>query len=397
MPYNYQDLASTTLPPEIEMPPGLREDVNYIFSVTYTDPDAMALKEFAEAAATAIERDGKDLGTYPPPQGHIALREFISSELSAKRGSDISPENIFLTSGAGGACQVFVDSFINPGDVVMMDEFCYHGSLNMFLKKGARPCHVAMDQDGIIPEKLEAAIKENIQNGHRPKLIYTISVYHNPTGATISLERRKKIVEISNKYEIPIVENESYADFHIDGPELPPAMIGLDSEGGVMHISAFTKLMGCGLRLGFGAFPESARESLAKVGFGLAPSHLTSMAVHEYLKDNKSAYVAGVAASLGRKRDAMLRSLGEYFPPTCTWTEPQGGMMIWMKLPEGTNTWDILEKSVEKGVKYNPGPIFRADRSGGNHLRLTFSHHTPEEIEEGIAVLAGVFEGEGVI
>ena len=397
MPYNYQDLASTTLPPEIEMPPGLREDVNYIFSVTYTDPDAMALKEFAEAAATAIERDGKDLGTYPPPQGHLALREFISSELSAKRGSEISPENIFLTSGAGGACQVFVDSFINPGDVVMMDEFCYHGSLNMFLKKGARPCHVAMDQDGIIPEKLEAAIKENIQNGHRPKLIYTISVYHNPTGATISLERRKKIVEISNKYEIPIVENESYADFHIDGPELPPAMIGLDSEGGVMHISAFTKLMGCGLRLGFGAFPESARESLAKVGFGLAPSHLTSMAVHEYLKDNKSAYVAGVAASLGRKRDAMLRSLGEYFPPTCTWTEPQGGMMIWMKLPEGTNTWDILEKSVEKGVKYNPGPIFRADRSGGNHLRLTFSHHTPEEIEEGIAVLAGVFEGEGVI
>ena len=397
MPYNYQDLASTTLPPEIEMPPGLREDANYVFSVTYTDPDAMALKEFAEAAATAIERDGKDLGTYPPPQGHIALREFISSELSAKRGSEISPENIFLTSGAGGACQVFVDSFINPGDVVMMDEFCYHGSLNMFLKKGARPCHVAMDQDGIIPEKLEAAIKENIQNGHRPKLIYTISVYHNPTGATISLERRKKIVEISNKYEIPIVENESYADFHIDGPELPPAMIGLDSEGGVMHISAFTKLMGCGLRLGFGAFPESARESLAKVGFGLAPSHLTSMAVHEYLKDNKSAYVAGVAASLGRKRDAMLRSLGEYFPPTCTWPEPQGGMMIWMKLQEGTNTWDILEKSVEKGVKYNPGPIFRADRSGGNHLRLTFSHHTPEEIEEGIAVLAGVFEGEGVI
>ena len=397
MPYNYQDLASTTLPPEIEMPLGLREDAKFTFSVTYTDPDAMALKEFAEATATAIERDGKDLGTYPPPQGHLALREFISSELSAKRGSEISPENIFLTSGAGGACQVFVDSFINPGDVVMMDEFCYHGSLNMFLKKGARPCHVAMDEDGIIPEKLEAAIKENIQNGDKPKLIYTISVYHNPTGATISLERRKKIVEISNKYEIPIVENESYADFHIDGPNLPPAMIGLDDDEGVMHISAFTKLMGCGLRLGFGAFPESARESLAKVGFGLAPSHLTSMAVHEYLKDNKSAYVSGVATSLGRKRDAMLRSLGEYFPPTCTWTEPQGGMMIWMTLPEGTNTWDILEKAVEKGVKYNPGPIFKADRSGGNHLRLTFSHHTPDEIEEGIAVLAGVFEGEGVI
>ena len=397
MPYNYQELASSTLPIEIEMPPGLKEETDYIFSVTYTDPDAMALEEFADATARAIKRDGKDLGVYPPPQGHLGLREFISSELSANRGSEVSSENIFLTSGAGGACQVYVDAFINPGDVVMMDEFCYHGSLNMFLKKGARPCHVSMDQDGLIPEELEKAIQENIKNGDRPKLIYTISVYHNPTGATINLERRKKIVEISNKYEIPIVENESYADFHIDGPELPPAMIGLDSEEGVLHISAFTKLMGCGLRLGFGAFPESARDSLDKVGFGLSPSHLTSMAVHEYLKDNKSAYVSGVASSLGRKRDAMLRSLGEYFPPSCTWTEPEGGMMIWMKLPDGTNTWDVLDKSVEKGVKYNPGPIFRADRGGGNYLRLTFSHHTPDEIEKGISILAEVLESEGVI
>ena len=397
MPYNYQELASSTLPIEIEMPPGLKEEADYIFSVTYTDPDAMALEEFADATARAIKRDGKDLGVYPPPQGHLGLREFISSELSANRGSEVSSENIFLTSGAGGACQVYVDAFINLGDVVMMDEFCYHGSLNMFLKKGARPCHVSMDQDGLIPEELEKAIQENIKNGDRPKLIYTISVYHNPTGATINLERRKKIVEISNKYEIPIVENESYADFHIDGPELPPAMIGLDSEEGVLHISAFTKLMGCGLRLGFGAFPESARDSLDKVGFGLSPSHLTSMAVHEYLKDNKSAYVSGVASSLGRKRDAMLRSLGEYFPPSCTWTEPKGGMMIWMKLPDGTNNWDVLDKSVEKGVKYNPGPIFRADRGGGNYLRLTFSHHTPDEIEKGISILAEVLESEGVI
>ena len=125
MPYNYQELASSTLPIEIEMPPGLKEEADYIFSVTYTDPDAMALEEFADATARAIKRDGKDLGVYPPPQGHLGLREFISSELSANRGSEVSSENIFLTSGAGGACQVYVDAFINPGDVVMMDEFCF--------------------------------------------------------------------------------------------------------------------------------------------------------------------------------------------------------------------------------------------------------------------------------
>ena len=127
----------------------------------------------------------------------------------------------------------------------------------------------------------------------------------------------------------------------------------------------------------------------------MSPSHLTSMAVHEYLKDNREDYISGVAESLRGKRDTLLRSLGEYFPPSCSWTEPDGGMMVWVELPEGCDTWKALDKAVERGVKYNPGPVFRADRKGTNRLRLTYSQNTSEEIEKGIAILADVFEKEG--
>jgi 2-aminoadipate transaminase len=395
MAFDFDSLRSTVLPEEIDMPAALKEDVEYVFSVTYTDPDAMEIKDFADATARVLERDGRELGTYPPPLGHEGLRQLICGHLETNRGLSVSPDNVFLSSGAGGACQTILDAFLDPGDVVLMDEYCYHGSLNMFIKKGAKLVHIEMDENGILPDALEIEMKRLVSEGVRPKMIYTIPVYHNPTGATLSLERRKKLVEISNRYQVPIVENESYADFRLDGPLLPPAMMALDSEEGVMYISAFTKLMGCGLRLGFGVFPENARESLQKVGFGLSPSHLTSMAVHEYLKDHREEYVSGVAESLRGKRDALLRSLGEYFPPSCNWTEPNGGMMVWVELPEGCDTWDALPRAVERGVKYNPGPIFRADRKGRNSLRLTYSHNSPEEIEKGIAILADVFEKEG--
>jgi len=393
---DFTQLSSNSIPPKIEMPASSNADVKYVFSVTYTDPDAMQLDDFARAVDTVIAREGLSLGPYPPSLGHEGLRSFIADDLESNRGIKISSENIFLSSGASGATQTLVAAFIDPGDVVLMDEYCYHGSLNTFMRNGAHPVHIEMDADGMIPRILEDVIKRKIEQGIKPKFIYTISVYHNPTGVTLSFDRRKEIIEISRRYGIPIIENESYADFRLDGPELPPAMMGLADNEGVIYLSAFTKLLGCGLRVGFGVFPESARAPLENVFFGTGPSHLASMAIFEYLSNQKQEYVNNVAISLKMKRDAMLRALSEYFPPSCSWSEPHGGMMIWVTLPQNANTWDVLDIAVERGVKYNPGPIFRADRSATNKLRLTYSQNTPAEIEEGIAILADVFENEGL-
>ena len=173
-------------------------------------------------------------------------------------------------------------------------------------------------------------------------------------------------------------------------------MYGLDDQDGVMHVSAYTKLLGCGLRLGFGVAPDPVKDVVGRLRFGTSPSHLTSMAIYEYLRQHGDEYIEAVARSLGAKRDAMLAALGERFPPSCEWSDPHGGMMLWGKLPEGANTWDTLEKAVEAGVKYNPGAVYRANRSPNNYMRLTYSYHDTDEIAEGIGILADVFEREGL-
>ncbi len=163
-----------------------------------------------------------------------------------------------------------------------------------------------------------------------------------------------------------------------------------------MYVSAFTKLLGCGLRLGFAAVPDAVMKALARLRFGGAPSHLASLAVHDYMRREGDQHIQAVADSLRAKRDAMLTALAEQFPPNCTFTRPYGGMMVWVRLPERADTWKALDRAVEVSVKYNPGPVFRAHRDCRNYLRLTYSHNTPGEISEGIALLAGVFRRHGL-
>ncbi len=394
---DYSNLFSKNLPAEVASPPGQTEDAKYTFSVTYTDRGAMPVQGLAEALADILPREGAELAKYPPPQGHVGLREYIAESMSANRGVEVPVDNIFLASGAGGAVGTILDAFIDAGDTVFVEEFCYSGTLGMLMGKRANVVHVATDQDGMDADALEESVKAHLARGVQPKLIYTIGVYQNPMGMTLSAERRRRMVEISQKYGIPILENESYADFRIDGDPLPPAIYGMDDQGGTSYVSAYTKLMGCGLRLGFGVVPDAVKEVVGKLKFGTSPSGLASMAVYEYLNNHGDEYIAAVSRSLGAKRDAMLAALRENFPPECEWSVPNGGMMLWGRLPEGANTWDALEKAVAAGVKYNPGAVYRASKEPHNYMRLTYSYHDVDEIRDGIAILADVFQREGVI
>jgi 2-aminoadipate transaminase len=170
----------------------------------------------------------------------------------------------------------------------------------------------------------------------------------------------------------------------------------MDDQDSVMYVSAYTKLMGCGLRIGYGVVPEPVMESLKKIRFGGIPSHLAAMGVYQYLTDNREEYISDVAGSLRASRDSMLGALAKHFPSNTSWSKPDGGMMIWVELPEGADTMAALPAAVEADVKYNPGPVFRANRDMSNYLRLTYSHNSPQEIGEGIEILAGVFQREGL-
>ena len=378
-------------------PPELAEDAKYLFSTTFTDPHTIPYQGLSEALSRAMRRqNGADLALYPPPQGHEALRELIAEDLEQKRGLKTSRDAIFLTAGAGGAVQTVLDAFIDPGDVVLAEEFAYMGTLRQLLERRAEVVHVPTDRHGMDTDALESTIKSLDAQGKRPKLIYTISMYQNPMGMTLSAERRERVIALSQHFGVPILENESYADFRIDGDPLPPAMMGMDDQDSVIYVSAYTKLLGCGLRLGYAVVPDQVKETLAQMSFGTSPSHLSTMTVYEFLTHNGAEHIEKVRVSLKAKREAMLAALGEHFPKGCTWSSPTGGMMVWVQLPHGADTWSALPAALEADVKFNPGPQFRATQDRPNFLRLTYSYNSPDEIVDGVAVLADVFRREGL-
>ncbi|MDE2687672.1 MAG: PLP-dependent aminotransferase family protein [Chloroflexota bacterium] len=389
---DYSEFFSKNLPAAVEMPAGLRADTAHIFSVTNAVPQAIDGALYAEAMSSVLLREATSLAGYPGLKGHEGLRGVIADELKDKRSADVDIDDIFISDGAGGAIRKLVDAFIDAGDVVIAEEFTYSGTLNMLLSKRAEVIHVNSDMDGMDTEALEAEIKRLAARGRKPKFIYTIPVYQNPTGATLSLERRKHMLRIAAEYNIPIVENESYADFRIDGDPLPPSMLGMDDSGLVIYVSSYTKLLGCGLRVGFAVASQQVQDVLT----GGMPSQLATMLVYEYLRTRKAQHVETVRRELLSRRDALVSAVRENFPSECEIVAPHGGMMGWVRMPEDADTWAALDSAVEAGVKYNPGGIYRADRARNNHLRMTFSHNTAEEIREGVATLAGVFERRGM-
>ena len=397
---DYAALFSNNLPRSVSTPEGSNAQVKYVFSITNAVPEVINARNYLDAIRAGLESGGPNsLAAYPPPTGHNGLRELVAERLATNRGFSASPDDVFISDGAGGAISIILDSFINPGDAILVEEFTYMGSLRMMLERGAEPIHVLCDDDGMLPDALEDALASLAQVGRSPKFVWMIPVYQNPLGFTPSEPRRRALLDIAQRYNVPVLENESYADFRIDGDPLPTAFSGLSDQGNIMYVSSFTKLLGCGLRVGFGVLPPAVRAALPQVNAENLPrrgvSHLATMMVYEYLREHEAEHIETVRNALQVRRDAMLDALERNFPSFCEWTHPQGGMLVFVRLPEGADTWATLQKATERDVKYNPGGVFRADRGRNNYLRLTYSHNTPGEIREGIARLAELFREEG--
>ncbi len=397
---DYSALFSRNLPRPVAMPDGADAPAKYVFSITNAVPQVIAFDQYLTAVRAGLDAGGPNsLAAYPPPGGHIGLRELIANRLAANRGFAPSPDDVFISDGAGGAVSIILEAFVNPGDPILVEEFTYLGSLRMMLERGAEPIHVACDQHGMLPDALESALRSLTDAGRRPKFVWMIPVYQNPLGFTVPEPRRRALLDVAQRYDVPILENESYADFRIDGPALPTAFSGLTHRDDVIYVSSFTKLLGCGLRVGFGVMPPAVGQALRQVNGGVPPrrgvSHLATMLVYEYLRQRGPDHIEEVRLALAARRDAMLAALAHNFPSSCEWAHPQGGMLIFVRLPENADTWAALPKAVARDVKYNPGGVFRSDRGRNNYLRLTYSHNSPEEIHEGVGRLAELFREEG--
>ena len=219
---DYASLFSRNLPRSVSTPEGASAQVKYIFSVTNAVPEVIDADEYLTAIASGLEGGGAaSLAGYPPAGGHVGLRELIARRLASNRGFNASPDDVFIADGAGGSITILLDSFINPGDPVLVEEFTYMGSLRMMMERGAEPIHVPSDEDGMLPDAVEDILSSLDTAGRRAKFIWTIPVFQNPLGFTVSEARRNTLLDVAERWGVPILENESYADFRIDGDPLP--------------------------------------------------------------------------------------------------------------------------------------------------------------------------------
>jgi DNA-binding transcriptional MocR family regulator len=358
-------------------------------------PFVSALPEsLISGAVDRVVRDHRAVALqYGSGQGTPELREHIL-EIMAMEGIRGSVDDVVITTGSQQALDLVTKLFINPGDVILAEAPSYVGALGVFRSYQAEVAHVAMDNDGLIPEALRQQIARLREAGKSIKFLYTVPNFHNPAGITLTWERRIEILEICRSNDILVLEDNPYGLLHFDAPA-PHAMRSVE-EDGVIYLGSFSKTLAPGFRVGWALAPHAIREKLilAAESAILSPSSFSQLVISEYLDTADWRGQIDIFRGVYKERkDAMISALGEYLPQL-TWTDPAGGFYVWVTLPAHLDSKSMLPRAVKELVAYTPGTAFYADGKGRNNIRLAFCYPTPDFIREGIRRLSVVVNGE---
>lgn len=355
-------------------------------------PLSFPLPEINEVVNDVIGRDGRSAFQYGPSEGYWELREFIA-EWVAQDGIKTHPEDILITDGAQQALDLLGKMFVDPGDPLIVEAPSYVGALNAFLSYQADVIGVPVDDDGLRVELLPQVLSELQAKGRKPKFLYAIPNFQNPAGVTLSLQRRKKLIEIVQDQDILLVEDDAYGHLCFEGKRLP-TLKSMHEE--TVHVSTFSKVFSPGIRVGWLTAPHAIIEKLCpgKEAVNLCPSPFTQRLLMAYLKAHDiRQHVKKIISLYRERRDAMLSALEEFFPEEARWTRPRGGLFIWATLPSYIDTSELLAESIsEAKVAFVPGQAFFAGGAGGESMRLNFSYPDKEAIHEGIKRLSKVIK-----
>ena len=369
----------------------------YDFAVAYPDPASLPLDALVEGLDEALKEEGRDLALYPHPQGYPPLREFVAEKLARDRGIKVDPDEIILADGSGQPIHMFTELLVEPGDVVLTEDYVYLGTLNTLRRFHAEIRGVLCDGDGMVPKALEEVLKAVGAEGKRAKFVYTIPTFQNPQGWTMTIERRKALVEKCQRYNVAILEDDCYVDLRYEGEDVP-SIHSLDDSGRVMYVGSFSKIVAPGMRMGYmTAAPEMvARARAVKSGAGV--NQFAAFAIHRYATAGLADHIEDVKSVQRTKRDAMLAALGETFGSSATWSRPEGSLYIWLQMADNVDMEGALQDALDSDVGFLPGQRFSPDGvSGKNHARLCYGYNTPEEIHEGVARLAEVLAKRGAL
>jgi len=361
------------------------------FAGGFPAPDVFPIKEFKAACLKVLDEQGPQSLQYGATDGYLPLREMIARH-TARYGIEVTPENILITSGSQQALDLLGKIFINPGDRILVESPTYLGALQAWNAYGAEFIPVPFDENGMITDALE----ERLRVG--PKFMYVLPNFQNPTGVTLSFERRLALIELAERYGVPIVEDDPYGQLRYEGEHLPSLSV-LDSQsrnqntcysGNVIYLGTFSKTLAPGIRLAWViAPPEVIRKLvLAKQGADLHTSTFNQMVAYEVSHGGfLNEHVKFIREVYHKRRDVMLDTLQEHMPAGVKWTHPSGGLFLWVTLPENVDAKDLFKEALEKKVAFVIGAPFFPQGGGENTMRLNFSNAAPEKINEGISRL----------
>jgi len=358
-------------------------------------PDVFPVKRFEEACHKVLQEHGAMALQYSTTEGHRPLREMIARNI-ARYGIFAKAENVLITSGSQQALDLIGKMLINRGDRILVEAPTYLGALQAFNVYGAQYVPVPVDEDGLITDHLDSSLRSG------PKFMYLLPNFQNPAGVTLSESRRHQLIELADKYGIPIVEDDPYGQLRYEGEHIAPLVV-MDrgnlrrddgfTLGNVIYLSTFSKTLAPGIRLAWIVAPEDVISKLVllKQAADLHTSTFSQYVAYEVARDGfLDQHVKLIRQIYRERRDAMLQALQEFFPPEVTWTHPKGGLFLWVTMPEGTDSDALFRAAIAENVAFVPGDSFYANDSqeGSRHMRLNFSHSDPEQIREGIRRLS---------
>ena len=341
-----------------------------------------------QAAFTAVlaEDSGARALQYSTTEGDPVLRGLVAHRMT-ERGLQTAADDLLITSGSQQALTLVAAVLLQPGDRVLVEEPSYLAALQCFALAGAHAIPVPCDDGGLDPDALDALIAE-----HRPELLYTVPTFHNPTGRTLSLERRLALAEVAERTGVWIVEDDPYGELRYSGETLPAVASLPRAQGRTLAISTLSKIAAPGLRIGWVRAPRELLRSLtiAKQAADLHSSTVDQAAAARWLATaDLAAHIKRLRAEYGARRDALLAGLGAALPPGSTHNHPDGGMFVWARLPDGWDAGALLTRALDRDVAYVPGAPFFSGPPDPATLRLSFTAHRPDEIALGLERLAG--------
>jgi 2-aminoadipate transaminase len=355
-------------------------------------PELFPVTQFARACQEVLETDGAAAMQYSVTEGFAPLRAWVSQYLHETNRIECTPDQVLIISGSQQGLDLIGKVLLDPGDYVVIENPAYLGAIQAFDAYQARYLNVATDADGIVTDDLARVLKTATK---RPKLLYVIPNFQNPSGQTLSLERRKAVIEICAEHEIPIFEDDPYGRLRYSGAHLS-SIAALAGGRNCVYMSTVSKTIAPGMRVAWLVINDRAlfeRVVPAKQAADLHTSSFTQRAVYAYARPPGAveAHVKTMLPVYARRRDVMLQSLERFMPPGTTWTHPQGGLFLWARTPEGVDTLELLAIAERKKVAFVPGGPFWVNRDVRNTMRLNFSNANEEAIVEGVRRL-----GEGL-